>query len=690
MDTDEVGLRSGSLGPWRQARCAFFSWTPYRYGVDEQVQGSRKSSPYGVKLIRGPILELPPHPRHVDSQSDFLEYARGLRSQGHRLAADLFAGAGGISLGLEDAGFRVVLSADHDRFAVETHRHHFGGMCLDWDLGDADNVGRVAELIRAAEIEVLAGGPPCQPFSKAGRSGIRYRVANGLRDPHDERRDLWRSYLEVIQLARPAAVIMENVPDMALDREMFILRSVVEELEQIGYNVEEKVVETWRYGVPQFRQRLIVIAIHHGYGFDWPDECSDKVTVWNAIGDMPEVEGGWRPEGGANGWAEYDGPVTDYQHYIRRRVVHSDRFKLYDHITRPVRDDDREAFESMTHKTKYTDLAEKHQRYRKDIFDDKYKRLDENDLSRTITAHIAKDGYWYIHPRQSRTLTVREAARLQTFPDDFRFAGPPSAAFRQIGNAVPPRLGQALGQGVARALDRQDRGNVQSRLIGQALAGWYRSLSIRDSSRPWMKSGSRWLVVVGEILLDRASPPVIRAIWAVLEKGPVPEGEFKGVDDGYIDLLVDMARGIGRDARAEQLVELVAQMAEHPRALWAPSIDRVVLAAISQALSDLAELAAPTVDGDIESEEPVLVSKGVLRVASRYQGNSADSRNRLTDGRMAVARMIGLGDYSRDAHLALIELANGVCRGDRPLCSLCPLAADCARYGVDESPEALF
>ena len=107
---------------------------------------------------------------------------------------------------------------------------------------------------------MLAGGPPCQPFSKAGRSRMRYLVQHGVREPHDRRRDLWRSYLEIVRLARPRAVIMENVPDMALDREMFILRTIVRRLEDWGYSVQERVVDTYRYGVPQFRQRLILVA----------------------------------------------------------------------------------------------------------------------------------------------------------------------------------------------------------------------------------------------------------------------------------------------------------------------------------------------------------------------------------------------------------------------------------------------
>ncbi|MCT1515629.1 DNA cytosine methyltransferase [Dietzia cercidiphylli] len=651
---------------------------------------SDKSSPYGVKLIRGPYVDLAPNDHHVDELSAFLRLAASLRGKGAHLAADLFSGAGGISLGLEEAGYDVVLGADHFDAAVATHAHHFAGLSLDWDLADPDVVERVANLIKDAQIEILAGGPPCQPFSKAGRSMIRHRVQLGERDPHDERRDLWRSFLEVATFARPRAILMENVPDLALDREMFIFRSIVEELEQDGYSVHTRIVETWRYGVPQMRQRLLVVALRDGVAFEWPADATTKTTLWNAIGELPEVEGGWRPNGGAHGWAEYDGPVTEYQRRMRRKVAPSDEHKIFDHITRPVRDDDRAAFESMTHETKYSDLAPEHQRYRNDIFDDKYKRLDENDLSRTITAHIAKDGYWYIHPRQPRTLTVREAARVQSFPDYFRFSGPPSAAFKQIGNAVPPMVAATVGNAIRSALAAGESVGFTTREIGMSIADWYRNRRGGELAIPWLRTDSRWIFVSSEILLQRATKRVIQSFYPALQSLDVSAGTAPAT--GTLSLLANMAEGVGRSGRAEQLRELAAQMGENPEALWAPTIDRSLLPAVSASVGDLAELAVPTRNPDgQESEEPILTGRGVLRVASRFLGNDVDKRNKMTDGRLAVSRLIGIGENSREAQLGLIELAASICIIDRPACSLCPLRDHCAyANGLTEPPTSLF
>ncbi len=468
---------------------------------------------------------------------------------------------------------------------------------------------------------------------------------------------------------------MENVPDMALDREMFILRSMTEELEQIGYSVSARVIDTWRYGVPQMRQRLLLVALKNRIKFAWPAESEKRVTLWNAIGDMPEVEGGWRPAGGAFGWADYVGPRTEYQKWMRRNVAQVDAFKLFDHITRPVREDDRAAFESMTHKTKYTDLAPEYQRYRKDIFDDKYKKLDENDLSRTITAHIAKDGYWYIHPRQPRTLTVREAARIQTFPDDFRFAGPPSAAFKQIGNAVPPLIGQVIGTEVRASLASGSRAGLLTRETSAKLARWFREQSSIPTV-PWLKTDNRWKFVLGELLLDRATPTVINAVWPIIDRqhnlspSGVPCGEA-------VDLLDELMSGVGRGHRISAVRQLVEQMNAAPTALWQPNIDRAALSAMPAALVDLVELALPVTVGAHESEEPVLITKGVLRVASRFQGNDADKRNVQTDGRIAVAGMVGFSEHSRSAHLGLIALAAEICLVDKPLCMECPLNRWC-------------
>ncbi|HMJ79014.1 MAG TPA: DNA cytosine methyltransferase, partial [Iamia sp.] len=444
------------------------------------IEGTKERRPhagYGVKLVRGPFVRLDRHPLACEDEDDMLALAEKLDGP---LAIDLFCGAGGLSLGLSRAGYQVVLGIDHDEEALETHRAHHPGLSVNWDLGDPDVVARVSRLARLAGVSLIAGGPPCQPFSRAGRSMMRDLVRRGRRASHDKRRDMWESFLQIVEEAQPDAVVMENVPDMALDRGMVILRAMVERLESIGYSVEERVVETWRYGVPQFRQRLILVAIAGNRRFEWPQESEDRVTVANAIDDLPPVAGGARPSNGegpdpvATGWWQYDGPRTAFQRAARSGVIAAHAARIHDHITRPVREDDARAFAVMDHSTRYSDLDASLKRYRDDIFDDKYKRLDPADLSRTITAHIAKDGYWYIHPYEDRTITVREAARLQTFPDHVRFSGPPSAAFRQIGNAVPPLLGAHIGSSVLRATG-QAVGSAPppTQRIAEDLSAWW-------------------------------------------------------------------------------------------------------------------------------------------------------------------------------------------------------------------------
>jgi len=588
------------------------------------------------------------------------------------LGADLFSGAGGLSLGLKEAGIDVVFSVDHDDEAVATHGHHFPGLSANWDLTDPVKVQQVGELIRRLEIDVVVGGPPCQPFSKAGRSGIRHYVLTGARSAHDHRRDLWQAYLEVVRFSLPKVVIMENVPDMALDREMFIFRTMVHELEELGYSTTARVLETWRYGVPQFRQRLILVGISNGVQFMWPQELERKVTVENAIGDLPPVEGGWRPDGGADGWAEYEGPVSEFQRRMRIGVDPENDHKVFDHITRPVRPDDALAFEQMDSRTRYSELPTELKRYRDDIFDDKYKRLDANDLSRTITAHIAKDGYWYIHPEQNRTITVREAARLQTFPDSFRFAGPPSAAFRQIGNAVPPAIGRALGTSVFESLDAMSRTcHSTTQETSARLGEWFRNLA--NPSPPWLKADTRWQVIAAQTLLDRASADHIRHIWPLVRRWRYPEETLEARDE-----LLEIGRWINRIPRAQRVLTMAEIIAANHKTLQDQDLEYLSAEKIvPQSTADLAALAVcPETEG--ASEEPVIVSRSVLRPVARIVGEPVNRRNNRTDGRLALASIIGFGPDSRDAHLALVSIGAGLCHTVDPICTSCPASGFCS------------
>ena len=221
---------------------------------------------YAVKLERKPPLRLPLHPDAPRTQS----WRKWATESEKPTAVDLFSGCGGMSLGLEQAGYQVIRSEDNDPWAIESLHLNLPGSAIELDLSAEDQVDSLVSLLRDIDIDLIAGGPPCQPFSRAGRSKIRSLVEQGTRSHHDDRRQLWQAYLDVIERVRPAAVLMENVPDMALRDDLAIIREMTARLEACGYDAETQLMDAWRHGVPQHRQRLFMVASRDGRRFEWP------------------------------------------------------------------------------------------------------------------------------------------------------------------------------------------------------------------------------------------------------------------------------------------------------------------------------------------------------------------------------------------------------------------------------------
>ena len=369
------------------------------------------------------------------------QYKSWIRESDKPLAVDLFCGAGGLSYGLEAAGYRVALAADTDNWALETHAHNFAGLVLNLDLTDPEIRDGIVGLFDGIDVGLVVGGPPCQAYSIAGQSKIRSLVNQGVRDPNDHRSKLWMAFVDIVERIHPQAILMENVPAIG----EAIVNSIVDRLDRCGYNAEAKILDSSDYGVPQRRKRLFVVGVRNGGKFVWPDPA-ERVNLRDAISDLPVLDPMLKEVGARV--LPYDGPISNFQRQARMCCAEEERNLVFDHVTRSVRADDLEIFKLMKPGMLYSELPKHLQRYRSDIFRDKYHRLSWNKPSRTITAHIAKDGYSFIHPEQHRTLTVREAARIQTFPDHFRFAGYRSNQFTQIGNAVPPLVGESVGRAI--------------------------------------------------------------------------------------------------------------------------------------------------------------------------------------------------------------------------------------------------
>lgn len=606
-----------------------------------------------VTGTRSDALALAAHPDAFDEHA-LSEWAIAQTAAGRPIAIDLFSGAGGLSAGIEAAGWSVAAAVDHDPRALETHRHNFPGLALNLDLSASKVRDAFVERFEGIAIDLVAGGPPCQPFSRAGRSKIRSLVAAGVREEMDLRRELWRSFLDIALRLRPRAVLMENVPDMGLADDFAVIRAIVDELERAGYATQVRLVSAWQYGVPQHRKRLILLARNDGREFDWPATV-DKVTLREGIGDLPDLKDG---TGGRS--LAYQLPEEPSAFLVRMREGAAQTV-IHDHMTRAVRKDDLEIFRMMTSKTLYSDIPKQLRRYAAESFTDKYKRLGWEDLSRTITAHIAKDGYWYIHPEEHRTLTVREAARVQTFPDRFRFAGTRSDAFRQIGNAVPPLLGEAAARAV--------REDTSEAAVG---AGFW--LGAREALTNWaaaQRPTDRWFMLPGPTM----TPPAALAAAALsngrysLEEVGGALEHFRGLkyfNTGPIYSALDVLSAKPRHALSRLL-----PLARKQR-IWLEDPDGTATVA---SLDD----GERRVFDMLRSKDVMLRSQSVLRVASRVLGTNSHSTNRLTDGRVDLSRLVGGGSDAASRMAAIRLLAATEC-GPAPTCGRCPLAAWCVTH----------
>ena len=392
---------------------------------------------------------------------------------------DLFGAPGGMSLGFKMAGMEPAGAFDLSKAGIETYRLNFPEVpeeniaCADLSRSDIKETITRSTSLRPGDVDVVIGGPPCQGFSTVGRSKIASLVKNGQRsgssNPRfidDERNSLYKSFINLVCHFRPSAVAMENVPGMISYRDGEVVRQICEDFRHAGYgDIGYNILNAADFGVPQMRRRIFFVAVRGGGPFEWPKQthfgadaphplgAQRHVVVADALGDLPVLP---RPKKFAkqtDSVRKYrKSPSCAYQIWARDGMS-----VLYNNITRWHRQKDVDVFRKMTPGGKWSQLPLADRMrigYSNDSFDDKWKRLSTDRPSWTVTSHLSKDGYMYIHPTQSRTISVREAARLQSFPDSFRFLGSRGAQFRQIGNAVPPLLARALARNVAEMLRR--------------------------------------------------------------------------------------------------------------------------------------------------------------------------------------------------------------------------------------------
>lgn len=391
---------------------------------------------------------------------------------------DLFSGCGGLSEGFYRMGFTALAHVEINHWACETLRKrmkyygytNIATEVIEKDITSEDILVDIDKAVSGRAVDVIIGGPPCQAYSTAGR----VRDSKGMAS--DPRNFLFESYVKILEYYRPKFFVFENVTGLLSARVggKPILPSIMKAL-----STEYKVIDdasvlvhnTADYGVPQIRKRVIIMGVRKDIvnkeAIDlyrnvikthWSPETNEEdrrrlkkyISVKDAIGDLPPVEPGADASTDA-----YDYPCNNA---FLKRIGKAGVYPLMDHIARKHNALDRERFAVMINNHwSFGQLRKEMPQYEHEharVFDNSYVVQWWDLPSKTILAHIHKDGFQFIHPdgNQTRSFTVREAARIQSFPDDFEFAGSRGEKYKQIGNAVPPLFAEALAKSIKKNL----------------------------------------------------------------------------------------------------------------------------------------------------------------------------------------------------------------------------------------------
>jgi DNA (cytosine-5)-methyltransferase 1 len=358
---------------------------------------------------------------------------------------DLFAGCGGFSIGFEKAGYDIISAVEFDKNIAKSYEvnHPKTKMIAD-DIKNVDN----NNIFKKNDATIIIGGPPCQGFSMAGA-----RIRKGFID--DPRNYLFKHYFNVVKIVRPKIFIIENVKGILTMKKGQIFNEIKkifedpDNFEGKPYKIQYKVMKAKEYGIPQNRERTIIVGSMIDFNLD--EEINktkeyikgidkhffDNVTVWQAISNLPKPT--------EDGNIKIEKIENNYQKFLS-----SNSGKTFNHIMTKHNSIAVKRMEKIGINQNFTVLNEKI----KTVHSGSYGRLDPDSIAPTITTRFdTPSGGRFIHPFENRTITPREAARIQSFPDDFEFIGTKSCICKQIGNAVPPKLSYFLGTMIRRILE---------------------------------------------------------------------------------------------------------------------------------------------------------------------------------------------------------------------------------------------